>query len=69
MLPGAASLPSSYTNWERKLPAHVVQRLAGHVSVSTTLKHCTVMLPADLEAAARVTEEAVRVRQDAPGTQ
>ena len=42
---------SCLTNWARELPAHVVQKLAGHSSVETTLRYYLCVGDADLEKA------------------
>lgn len=59
---------SCITNWARKLPVHVVQKLAGHANLSTTIKYYATVLPADMEHASRVTAAAIEMQQDALGT-
>jgi len=39
------------TNWARRLPAHVVRRLAGHSSLETTMKYYLSVQAGDLEDA------------------
>lgn len=45
---------SCITNWARELPAHVVQRLAGHSSLETTVRYYLSVQQEDLERARRV---------------
>ena len=42
---------SCITNWARQLPAPVVQKLAGHDSLETTMKYYIVVQEVDLESA------------------
>ncbi len=50
---------AAITHWARKLPAPVVQELAGHADIKTTLKHYVVIRQEDLAAAREVTAEAL----------
>ena len=42
---------SSITNWARKLPAHMVRKLAGHSSLDTTMKYYLIVQETDLRRA------------------
>lgn len=42
---------SCITNWARRLPAHVVRKLAGHASLETTMKYYLAVEESDLEKA------------------
>ncbi|HSA27076.1 MAG TPA: tyrosine-type recombinase/integrase [Phycisphaerae bacterium] len=45
---------SCITNWAQGLPAHVVQRLAGHSDIKTTQRYYLSVQEADLEQARRI---------------
>jgi integrase len=49
---------SCLTNWAREVPAHVLQKLAGHSSMETTLKYYHTVDRSDLERARRVGDAA-----------
>jgi integrase len=55
------------THWARKLPAAIVQELAGHADIKTTLKYYVALCQEDLAAARDVTAEALAVKT-APST-
>jgi len=50
---------SCLTNWAREVPAHVLQRLAGHSSMETTLKYYLSVERSDLEKARQVGDAAI----------
>jgi len=56
---------SCITNWARELPAHVVQKLAGHSDIKTTQKYYLVVRQDDMERARLVNSKILgRVRTD-----
>ena len=48
---------SCLTNWIRKLPPHVVQKLAGHSSLETTMKFYVIVMASELDSARDVSNE------------
>jgi integrase len=51
---------SCITNWARRLPIYTVMELAGHASMTTTQKYHLAVTPADMEAARKATEDAIK---------
>jgi integrase len=63
---------SAITNWARRVPAHVTQRLAGHVAITTTMQFYVSVLDDDLDVARQAiddTLEQAKSTRDAVGTQ
>jgi integrase len=57
---------SAITNWARRIPAQVTQRLAGHVSITTTMQYYVSVLDDDMAAAREAADDAI---ESATGTQ
>lgn len=52
---------SCITHWARKLPAPVVQELAGHADIHTTLRYYVFIVSADMVEARKVTANALQL--------
>ena len=52
---------SCITNWAKELPAHVVQKLAGHSDIKTTQKYYLSVQEDDLEAARKVQSKILKL--------
>ena len=48
---------SCLTNWMRKLPPHIVQKLAGHSSLETTMKFYVIVMAGELDSARDVSND------------
>jgi integrase len=51
---------SCITNWARELPAHVVQKLAGHSDIKTTQKYYLIVRQEDMDRARMVNSKILR---------